>query len=100
MENVLTFTAQGKYRHYPGKATVIDDIEDGKEVELTFFPEDKKIIVINPYGEISGCIPCGHPIRTEGYDFLCHHLNIGSPIKAIAIPHGVFTYDIQVTITT
>lgn len=98
--DILTFTAQGKYKDYPGKSTILDELENGKEVELTFVPEEKQLIIINPYGEISGCIPSGNPEKAEAYTFLRVHMDIGSPMKAIAIPHGVFTYDVQVTITT
>ena len=98
--DILTFTAQGKYKDYPGKSTVIDELEAGKEVELTFIPEEKKLIIVNPYGEISGCIPSGNPEKAEAYTFLRVHMHAKTPMRAMAIPHGVLTYDVQVTIQT
>lgn len=98
MEMLLTFVAQGKQKKYPGKSTIIDALDKSQEVKLTFIAEDDQIVIINHYGELSGCIPSGNPATLDEYACLRHHLNIASPITAIAIPHNLFTYCVQVTV--
>ena len=56
MESQLVFVAQGKQKDYPGKNTIMDALDDNQEVELTFFCDDKKIIIINHIGEINSTI--------------------------------------------
>lgn len=98
MEKVITFVAQGKQRKYPGKATIMDALDEMQKVELTFFIDNNQIVIINHCGEISGCIPSGNPATLDDYAYLRHHLDIKSQVKAIAIPHNMFTYCVQVTI--
>ena len=96
MGDILIFTAQGKYKNYPGKSTIIDELKMGKEVELTFVSEEKQIIIINQYGEISGCIPSENPKKMKEYIALQQHLNAESFTKAIAVPRGTYTYDVLI----
>lgn len=98
MEKILTFVAQGKQKKYPGKSTIMNALDKGQKIELTFFVDDNQIVIINHYGEISGCIPSGNPATLDEYAYLRHHLDNSSQVKAIAIPHNVFTYGVQVSI--
>ena len=98
MESKFTFVAQGKQKNYPGKNTIMDALDAGEEVELTFFADDNQIVIINHIGEVSGCLP-PNPTTMDDYVYLRTHLDIGSTIKAKAIPHNVFYYGVEVSIT-
>ena len=100
MKKSFIFVAQGKQKDYPGKNTIMDALDEGETVELTFFADKDQIIIINHIGEISGCFPSQNPATKADYRYLRDNLDVGSQVSAIAIPHNVFNYGVQVTITT
>ena len=93
----MTFVAQGKSKDYSGKSTIMDELGKGKEVELTFYDDNNKIVIINHLGEVSGCIP-PNPRLIEEYQLLRDAISANKELVGKALYHSVFTYCVQVTI--